>query len=317
MKRILVVACLAMVLGACAKKGPEQKGGPFLAKVGNAVITEADFDKELQSLPDYAQQMFQGGEGREKLLDNIINKEVLYQEAVKKGLDKTPEFTKKIEDLKKDMLAQEIFKNEILDKVQVTDQEVKDYYEKKKEDLTTISQIRASHILVKTEADAQKAVARLAKGEKFADVARSLSIDKASGKEGGDLGYFGRGQMAPEIERAAAGLKIGEVSEPIKTQAGFEIIKVTDKKKGPVIEFERIKDRLRQNLLAEKQKELFDKYLAGLKSAYKIEINKELLAKPAEGNGRPGTEQAPEKKAAPEGGKKAGEAGGKAAEKSK
>ncbi|MDA8083467.1 MAG: peptidylprolyl isomerase [Nitrospiraceae bacterium] len=161
----------------------------------------------------------------------------------------------------------------------VTDQEVKDYYEKHKQDFSTTSQIRASHILVKTEAEANAVLERLKKGEKFEDLARKLSIDKGSAKNGGDLGYFTRGQMVPEFEKAAAALKVGEISRPVKTSFGYHIIKVTDKKAGPVIEFDRIKDLISQKLSGERQKEAFDKYVAGLKKNYTVEIMKDALPK--------------------------------------
>ena len=91
MKKIAIGLVLTLALISCSKKGVEQKG-PFLAKVGNTTITQADYDREFQSLPEYAQQLFTGEQGKEKFLNEIINKEMLYQEALKKGLDKTDDF---------------------------------------------------------------------------------------------------------------------------------------------------------------------------------------------------------------------------------
>ena len=278
MKKIAVIVLLLSALVACSKKGAEQQG-PFLAKVGDTRITQADLDRELKSLPDYAQQLFEGEGGKEKLLDEIVKKEILYQEALKKGIDKDPEFTKKLEEFKKLTLVSELLEKEIMSKAKVSDQDVKDYYEKHKEDFTTTSQIKASHILVKTEDEARKVRERLKKGEKFEAIAKKESIDKASAKNGGELGYFSKGQMVPEFEKAAAGMKQGEISEPVKTSFGYHIIKVTDKKAGPVIEFDRIKEIILQRLSGERQKEAFDKYLAELKKTYTVEINKDALPK--------------------------------------
>src|SRR5512139_1945172 len=100
MKKIAVGLILTVALISCSKKGAEQKG-PILAKAGNFTITQADYEREFQSLPDYAQQLFTDEQGREKFLNEIINKEMLYQEALKKGLDKTADFQKKLDEFKK------------------------------------------------------------------------------------------------------------------------------------------------------------------------------------------------------------------------
>ncbi len=282
MKRIVVSILFMGLLFSCTQKSAdktEQGQGPFVAKIGSATITQADFEREMKSLPDYAQQLFEGEAGKEKFLDEIIKKEILYQEALKKGLDKSPDFNRKVEEFKKLTLASQLLDKEIISKNKVTDQEVKDYYNKHKEEFTSTSQIRASHILVKTEAEANKILARLKKGEKFEEIAKKESLDTASAKNGGDIGFFSRGQLVPEFERAAAGLKVGELSGPVKTSFGYHIIKVTDKKTGPVIEFDRVKDVIYQRLSGDRQKDAFDNYIAELRKNYKIEINKDVLAK--------------------------------------
>ncbi|MGC2064448.1 MAG: peptidylprolyl isomerase [Thermodesulfovibrionales bacterium] len=310
MKRILIALMVLVALAACNKKPAEQKEqkGAVLAKVGAAVITEGDLERELKSLPDYAQQMFADEKGKEKFVEELVKKEMLYQEAVKKGLDKSADFMKKVEEFKKLTLVSELLEKEIMAKAKVSDQEAKEYYEKHKEEFVTTSQIKASHILVKTEEEAVKVLARLKKGEKFEEIAKKESLDKGSAKSGGDLGYFARGQMVPEFEKAAAELKPGEISRPVKSNYGFHIIKVTDKKMGPAIEYDRIKDLISQKLSGERQKESFDKYVAELRKTYTVEIMKDALSKPKEGakegpkegNGKAGSDKpAGEKKDAP------------------
>lgn len=301
MKRFLAVIFILTALFACNRKPIESKDqkGTVLAKVGNAVITEADLERDLKSLPDYAQQMFEDEKGREKFLDELVKKEMLYQEAQKKGIDKTPEFIKKVEEFKKLTLVSELLEKEIMAKSKVSAQDVKEYYDKHKDDFATTTQIKASHILVKTEEEANKIEARIKKGEKFEEIAKKESIDKTSGKNGGDLGFFSKGQMVPEFEKAAAGLKKGEISSPVKTSFGYHIIKVTDRKAGPVIEFERIKDLIAQRLSGEKQKEAFDNYVEDLKKSYPVEINKEALAKLKESRDKVKTDSPAETKEAP------------------
>ena len=108
-----------------------------------------------------------------------------------------------MEEFKKLTLVTELFEKEIMSKAKISDQDLKDYYDKHKEEFTPTIQIKASHILVKTEDEAKKVLARLKKGEKFGDIAKAVSIDTGSAKNGGDLGYFSKGQMVPEFEKAA------------------------------------------------------------------------------------------------------------------
>ncbi len=282
MKKIIIVTItfLLFAIISCAKQ--EEQKSVYLAKVGNVKITQADLERELNNLPEFAQKLFVGKTGKERFLDELIKKELLYQEALKKGLDKDPEFRIKVEEFKKITLIGQLLEKEIEIKSQVTDEDVKNYYEKNKEDFSNISQIKASHILVKTEEEAKNILERLRKGEDFAEMAKRYSIDTGSAKTGGDLGYFSQGQMVPEFERAAARLKKGEISEPVKTQFGYHIIKVIDKKLGKPLEFEKVKNLIYQRLTAEKQKEIFDSYIEQLRNKYKVEINREALSKLAE-----------------------------------
>jgi len=295
MKKVFLGLLAIILLFACAKK--EEKQASYLAKVGNTVITEADLEREIKNLPDFVQKMFEGTSGREKFLEELVKRELLYQEALKEGLDKDPAYQKKFEDFKKINLVGLLLEKEIESKAKVSDKEIRDYYEKHKEDFAPVSQVRLSRIVVNTEGEAQKILERLKKGEDFAQLAKKSSTDTVSAKKGGDLGLFSRGEIPPEFQVVATRLKTGEISEPIKTKSGYEIIKVTDKKMGQVIEFEKIKNLISQNLLAEKQKESFDSYIEGLKKKYKVEINKEAVSKLSSSEEKKGiTKEAPEQK---------------------
>jgi peptidyl-prolyl cis-trans isomerase C len=277
---VIMMLSLLYVFVSCTKK--EEKKGPYLAKVGSVKITQADLARELKSLPEFAQKLFEGTGGKERFLDEIIKKELLYQEAMKKGLDKDAEFKKKVEDFRKITLISQLLEKEIEARAEITDQDVKNYYEKNKNEFAQISQIRARHILVKTEVEARKILERIKKGEDFAKIAKTSSIDTGTAKNGGDLGYFSSGQLVPEFEEAAARLKVGEISQPVKTKFGYHIIEVIDKKMGKPVEFERVKNLIFQRLSAEKQKEAFDAYIEKLKKSYTVEINKDALSQISE-----------------------------------
>ncbi len=298
----MLVAVLLSAAASCARK--EDQKARYLAKVGAAKITQADFERDIGNLPEFARNLFEGAGGKERFLDEMIKKELLYQEALKRGLDKDRVYQEKLEEFKKLTLIGQLLEKEIEAKAQVSEQDVKEYYEKHKGELASVSQIRASHILVRTEEEAKKILERLKKGEDFAAIARKSSIDAASAENGGDIGHFSPGQMIPEFEAAAETLKEGELSrEPVKTKFGYHIIKVTDRKRGKPVEFEKIKGALFQRMSAERQKEVFDSYIEDLKKTYKVEINREavsgLSAAEEKKEETPGKSDAAERKEAP------------------
>jgi peptidyl-prolyl cis-trans isomerase C len=272
-----LIVLLVFAFNACSKK--TETKGPYLVKVGNAKITEADLDRELKNLPEFAQALFAGSSGKERFLDELVKKEILYQEAVKKGIDKDPQYAAKVEDFKKITLVGLLLEKVIEAKSKVNPQDVKDYYEKNKDEVSPASQMRVSQIIVKTSDEANSIYEKLKKGEDFAKIAKQNSLDPGSAKNGGDLGYLAKGQMKPEIESVAVKLKVGAFSPPVKIPGGYLIVKVTDKKLGKPLEFDKVKNLIAQRLAAEKQKDAFDSYLDELRKSYKVEMNKEAISK--------------------------------------
>lgn len=146
------------------------------------------------------------------------------------------------------------------DNIKISDKDLKDAYESKKSEFSTKEQVEASHILVKTEAEANDILKQLKDGKSFEDLAKQHSLDPGSKGNGGKLGFFGRGMMVPEFENAAFALKTGEISKPVKTNFGFHIIKKTGEKKASVASFDEVKENLKDQLRAEKQKAFFTEW---------------------------------------------------------
>ncbi|MBI4847801.1 MAG: peptidylprolyl isomerase [Nitrospirae bacterium] len=263
------------ILAGCSQK--EKSGVDVIAEVDKTPITKDEFLKEMGRIPDWAKEQFKGKEGKDKFLDELVKRELIYQDAKKMGLDKDKEYLDKIKEFEKMTLVALILKKEVEDKSKVDDTDVKGFYDKNADKFTIGTTIKASHILVDTEDLAKKTFARIKKGERFADLAKSLSKDTGSAQKGGDLGYFAHGQMVPEFEQAVLKLKPGEVSEPVKTRFGYHIIQLTDIKKGETASFEQSKESIQKQLLAEKKRELFEKYIEGLKNKYKVSKNDKAL----------------------------------------
>jgi peptidyl-prolyl cis-trans isomerase C len=297
-KYVLLLLCLALLV-SCTQSG--EKKGDVVAKIDTSVITTKDVEKEINALPEFAKEFFKGQEGMARLVDELVKKELLYVEAKKKGLDKDEEFQRKFEEIKKNALITRLLEKEMKAVPQLTDKEVKDYYDGHKDDFVQANAVRLSQIVVKTEDDAKKVYERLQKGEPFNKLAAEVSMDKASAKSGGDLGLFKRGEMNQDLEKVAFSLKKNQISMPVPLKDGIHILVVTDIK-GTAFDFDKVKGSISQQLMAKKQQDDLEKFIEGLRKNYKVEVNKENFSKislaPAQpaASEQPGTPQkAPEK----------------------
>lgn len=276
MQKLLLTVMAVIFIASCARDDGQK--GVYVAKINGVSITKEDVMEEMNNLPDIAREFFKGQEGVERFVDELIKKEMLYIEAKKRGLDKNKEFERQVEEFKKITLINKLLEQEMEALAKVTEQDMKDYYEKNKHEFMMTNQVRLSHIIVKTEEDTRKVYERIQKGDDFGKIAAEMSIDKATSKSGGDLGSFKRGDMVPELEEIAFSLRKGEVSMPLRVRDGFQILKVTDAK-GPIAEFTKAKELIRQNIIAKRQREGFDNLLKNLEKKHKVEINKEVLSK--------------------------------------
>lgn len=276
---VALVSAMTLTLTSCSQKEAAKGGssGPVLAKINNTEITLADFNERLKEYPSVAHGGTLDIETKKGFLDNLIVRELLYQESIKKGLDKDKETAEILEEMRKRILVEKFFKKELEENITISEEELKKYYDEHPDEAKAPVEVRASHILLKTREEAESVLAKLKAGSKFEDLAKTSSIDTGSKVRGGDLGYFQSGAMVPEFEDAALKLQKGETSGLVETRFGFHIIKVTDKRTGKEKSFDEAKVELEQNLLKKKKKEKFDNLVAGLKSKASITIKEDLL----------------------------------------
>ena len=154
--------------------------------------------------------------------------------------------------------------------IKITEDEMKEYFEENKDSYAQEEQVQASHILVEDEKTAKEIEKKLADGEDFAELAKEYSTDTASAENGGELGYFGSGEMVEEFEKVAFSTPVGEISDPVKTDYGYHIIKVTDKKEAKEAVYEDNKKAVEQALFDEKLNEEYPTWLEKAKKDYKI-----------------------------------------------
>lgn len=192
---------------------------------------------------------------KKQILDSLIEQKLLANEAYNSGIPKTKEYKEELERLKKN-LAFQIWLRDYAKTVKSTDSELKKYYDNNIYRLKTPEQYKASHILVKSEADAKKIISELKNSKNLKDDFAKLAKDKSigpSGANGGELGWFTSEKMVPEFSTAAAELKKNSITTtPVKTNYGYHVIYLEDKKDAATLPFEKIKDKLEQEYLQTK-----------------------------------------------------------------
>ncbi len=248
-----------------------------LAKVNGVNITKEDVNEFIKlNQPVNLNLTYDKlkPENKKQIVNGLIDKELMVEAAKKAKVEESPDFKKELESAKKALLVKFWLKKQFDDMI-ISDSEAKKFYEKVK---MSPEMVHARHILVKSEAEAKKIISQLSKlkGEalkkKFIELAKEKSIGP-SGKNGGDLGYFTKEKMVPSFGVAAFSLKKGEITKkPVKTQFGWHIIYLEDKKPAKVIPFEKLKDKIIQTLKQQKFKAKIDKDLKAMRKKANIEI---------------------------------------------
>jgi foldase protein PrsA len=173
-------------------------------------------------------------------------------------------------EVKKNLVSTMKIKKLLEPRIKVTEEEVKAFFEENKEDFAQEEQVKARHILVATEKEAQEIKDKLAKGEDFAALAKEYSTDDSTKNNGGQLGFFNRGDMVPEFEKAAFALAVGEISAPVKTEYGYHLIKVEEKKEAAAPNYEKSKVDIKEYLFNQKLQQEYNPWLQEVSADYEI-----------------------------------------------
>ncbi len=276
-----VFCCLLLLLSvaACKQKVEVKKAatGPVVATINDKEITLSEFTERIKEYPALAHGGEMSEETKKGFLDNLIVRELIFQEALRRGIDKDKETIDFIEEMKKRVIVDKFFKKEVDQKTQVSDEEIKKFFDDNPEEAKTPDEVRASHILLKTREEADMVLKKVKQGAKFEDLAKKFSMDPGSKEAGGDLGFFSQGMMVPEFDSVAFKLNVGEVSDIVQSRFGFHIIKLLEKKEGKQKSIDESKPEIEKKLLGQKRKDKFDTLVADLKAKAKISINNDLL----------------------------------------
>lgn len=263
---------------------PAAADDPIVARVNGVDIKQSDLDFAASEVGPKLSSLA-AVERKRVLLQYVIENELMAGAGQKDSLDKAESFPGRAQYHQRRALRDAFFDVKIHDAV--TEADAKKIYDEKIVQLKPEQEVHARHILVATEAEAKEVAERLKKGEDFAAVAKEKSKD--TGAEGGDLGFFARGQMLKPFEEAAFALDVGQISEPVQTQFGWHIIKVEAKRDQPLPTFDQVKEAIIAQLVQQKAQEV----VTGLRDAAKIEVVDAELKKSmddaaAKGDGAPG-----------------------------
>jgi len=247
-----------------------------LVTVNGKAITQQEVDTELMNatqgrfnqVPAEKQAAF-----RQQVLQQLIGKELIYGDAKKTGILNTKEYKKeykKLEERMKKELAIQVWQKKVVDGIKISEATLKDYYKKNKEEFNEKEAVHARHILVKTEAEAKAIINELKSlsGQKlqakFEELAKTKSTGP-SGPKGGDLGFFSRGQMVPAFNDKVFSMKVGTITKkPVKTQFGYHVIYLQEKKNATTRSFKDVKPFIEQRLKMEKFKSVMQDKMSAL-----------------------------------------------------
>ncbi len=272
----------ALALGALAfsSLAQAQDANPVLAKVNGVEIRQSDLNAAEEDLGAAATQGMTPEQKRDYLLSFASDLAIAVGEAEKRKVADNPDFKAKLAYFRQKLLVETMLNEET--KAKVTDEEKKKLYDAEMKKVTPEEEVRARHILVETEAEAKDIAAKLKGGADFAALAKEKSKDPGSAAEGGDLGFFVKGQMVPEFSETAFKLKNGETSEPVKTQFGYHIIRTEERRTKPVPTFDQVKGQIEDYLTRKTQAELIQKLRAEAKVEKMVDPAKPATDKPAE-----------------------------------
>ena len=218
-----------------------------VAKVDGAEIKQSDLDFAASEVGSQLAN-YPAADRRRLLLQFVIENQLMAAAAQKAELDKAADFEGRLNYHRRRALRDAYYDKAVRNGV--SEDEAKKLYEEKVAGVKPEPEIHARHILVGTEAEAKEIAERLKKGEDFATLAKEKSKD--TNADGGDLGYFGKGQMLKPFEDAAFALEVGQISDPVQTQFGWHIIKVEEKRDRPTPKFEDVKDPIMAQLMQQK-----------------------------------------------------------------
>jgi peptidyl-prolyl cis-trans isomerase C len=239
---------------------------PVLALVNGRQITQTEFDIRWSELAEATRARYEKEGGKRRFLDELITRELLMQEARKKGLDQDETIRERAQRYKEQLILDELLKDTIKAKIELSKEELDAYYEKHAHELLTPLKVNVFQMLLPNFPAAKDLEKQVNQGGDFVKFAQRYSIDGKTKASGGDLGPYRKGLVIPEVDQVIHTLKPGMISAPIKTDAGYYLVKIVPLDKEIIQADLATRERLRQELLNEKRRRRFDEVIAEIRA---------------------------------------------------
>jgi peptidyl-prolyl cis-trans isomerase C len=268
------ISLLAVVIGGSllfAGCSPPPEEG-VLALVNGRQVTQTEFDIRWGELAEATRARYEKEGGKRLFLDELITRELLMQEARKLGLDQNDAIRDRTQRYREQLILDELLKDRIKAKVELTQEELDAYYEKHAHELLTPLKVRVWQMLLPNVSAAKDLEHQINEGGDFAKFAQRYSIDGKTKAKGGDLGPYYNGLVVPEVDAVVHTLKLDMVSAPIKTDSGYYLVKITALDKEIIQADVAVRERLRQELLNEKRRRRFDGVIADIRAKAVIRL---------------------------------------------
>jgi peptidyl-prolyl cis-trans isomerase C len=257
---VLGFAAAAMLFAAVPARSQDD---PVVAKVNGVEIRQSDLAMAEEDLAQNIPPQIQGDAKKDYLVAYLTDVILVAKAAEAKKVQDTKDFKTRLAYNRNKLLMESMLQSEA--KAAVTPEATKKVYDDALKQMGDEQEVRARHILVPTEDEAKAILAELKKGTDFAELAKQKSKDPGAAAEGGDLGYFTKDQMVPEFADTAFKMEKGQLSDPVKSQFGWHIIKVEDKRKKPAPDFAQVKDQVETYVLRKAQADFITKIREGAK----------------------------------------------------
>jgi peptidyl-prolyl cis-trans isomerase C len=284
-KRLVILGMMVFLfflVSGCRNSGEKGLGKNELVRVNNVSISLEEFHQMLERQPLEGKMNLVNEKGTRDFLENyVIPREVLYQEAEKKGLDKNKGILAKIEDAKRIILIDTLLEQGLRGKDEVSEEEIQQYYKENQTLFTEPQEVKIRQIVVGSEPAMKEVVTKLSQGERFEKLASLYNTGQFK-EDGGNLGYIRRGQLAPpfaQFEEVAFSLRRrGEISEVVRTPYGLHLIRLEDMRGTVLRPLNQVKERIRFFLLPKKKQDAYLAYVKEARMKTKILINETLWA---------------------------------------
>jgi len=259
---MMAVGSLLLPLVGCTPPQAEER---VVAFVNGKPITQTELDHEWADLPDATKARYEKEGGRQVFLKELVDHEMLLQEARRQGLDQDDAIRDRVRRYKEKLLIDELLKDRMKTTVELTKEELDRYYEQHASELLTPLKVRVAQMLLPNYPAAKDLETQVNRGGDFGKFAQRYSIDYKTKAKGGDLGPYRKGLVIPEVDDAIRTLKPGMISAPIKAESGYYLVMITALE-PEIIQADLAKrERLRQELLYLKRKQYFDSVIAEIK----------------------------------------------------